>query len=199
MILCTWAGFADTATDSALCASWWQAWGSVLAIVAAVVVAFVQHRQNLKAHQRAADDAHARALAAPLAIAEHLARNLADLDALVRQAADEPATSPLSSEILLQAGIELEATRQDLDVLNGIVVQDVPSYAVIRSLRRLAPRFGETINLLEQLYVTVLNRVPIINAAAERTAQRVSVLLDQINHEVDVLREALPQHGRGIR
>ncbi|MDN8617812.1 hypothetical protein [Variovorax ginsengisoli] len=66
------------------CASWVQAWGTILAISAAVLIAFVQHRQNLRQRRQIAADERARTLAAPLAVAQRAERLLRDLHRRVR-------------------------------------------------------------------------------------------------------------------
>lgn len=195
MILCTWAGFADNATESATCASWVQAWGSVLAIMAAVVVAYVQHRQNLKAQQRAAEDADARALAAPLAIAEQLARELGSIYETVRPDTIDRSNALLTAN-LLQAGVELERSRSDLEAFNGIVVQSLPTFNAIQAVRRLSSRFDHVITLLTPLHFTALNRITKGNISLEKASPRVSVLLNEINHELDLLRQELPPRAR---
>lgn len=62
--------------NRAECASWVQAWGSILAICAAVLIAYIQHRQNLRQQQRLAALARSQAAAAPFAVAE---RTIAEL------------------------------------------------------------------------------------------------------------------------
>lgn len=149
MTLCTWAGFADNATESALCASWAQAWGSVVAILAAVLVAYVQHRQNLKAQERAAREADARALAAHVAIAQRLAADLLGIFDIVQLQSEEV---PLSfAADVVNAGKGIERARTDLQLFDTLPVHVLPSYDAIHFVRELSFRFSRGIELLSAL------------------------------------------------
>ncbi|MEZ2297289.1 hypothetical protein [Variovorax sp. RCC_210] len=125
------------------CASWVQAWGSIGAILAAVMVAFVQHRQNLRQQRLVAELARRQAIAAHVARGEAMSSELA--------AATPLAVSPATAEWVSVLG-HTQRVMTELGVFDSLPVNSLPDGEAINAVRQISRHVAEWNGALQYAY-----------------------------------------------
>lgn len=155
---------------------WMQAIGTVLAILAAVGVAYVQHRQNLAQQRITAAVERGRALAGPLAMAERTAwrmeQYLRELKVVTGHNGQWGA--PVGIEDELQGLVESFAS---------LKLESLPSYETIHAAH-------EILDLMRRANVQLRGLAHTKDVAANLTRQEIDAVaetLNQVKAAIDVL------------
>ncbi|MDM0118431.1 hypothetical protein [Variovorax arabinosiphilus] len=124
-----WTDWWPLCMTKAEWSSWAQALFSVLAIAAAVGVAYVQHRQGLRQQRELEKAARARVLAAHIATAEAMMEEL------------QNATSCLDAEDQTKREIAVaicDHVKSELTFFNSLKVEGFPSGEAVKAVREIA-------------------------------------------------------------